>query len=472
LYGIYLDTSCGIPVTSQLCSQIRRKIENGELAEGTRLPPTRKLAQEFGIARNIAIDAYEQLIAEGYLIGQAGSGTYVAEGIRPITAGMQDLDTLPDLPSIDVQSQEQGIIDFTIGTPDLHSFPKKLWGKYVKAAAVHEPIGVYDYGDIRGEETLRTAIASHLHRTRGMRCHPGQIIIVSGSSEGMTLVAQALRSSFNAVYMEDPTIEFAQHIFKHANYRLMPMVVDESGMKLHELPRLQEGQLILLTPAHQFPTGSILSIRRRQHAIRLVEQADAYLIEDDYDGDFRLKGVPIPPLHTLNPERVIYVGTFSKTLAPGIRIGFLVVPSQLITRFASLKENLNMRTPSVTQLALAQFMQEGRLERHIHKMKGIYRARRNLLVTALKQKLGGRITIRGDEAGMHVLMETANGLNIDDWQQSVAYGVRVHGVEEYCLVQGQRTQQVVLGYGNVHKEDIEAGIERLHRFILQKTLDS
>ncbi|GIQ69052.1 PLP-dependent aminotransferase family protein [Xylanibacillus composti] len=465
MFGIYLDPASRTPVTSQLCNQLRQKIEYGELAEGTRLPPTRRLAQEFGIARNIAIDAYEQLIAEGYLIGQPGSGTYVAEGIRLTATSRSNAEMPVMIPGIDDQPKAKDLIDFTVGTPDLQSFPRKIWAKYLKTAAETAPGELYDYGDIRGVQELRVEIAAYLHRTRGMRCHSGQIMIVSGSSEGMALIAQAMRPSFASVYLEDPTIEFAQHIFFHAHYGITPMEVDASGMRLHEISRFQNGHLMLLTPSHQFPTGSILSIRRRQHAVRLAEQADAYIIEDDYDGDFRLKGVPIPSLHTLNPDRVIYVGTFSKTLAPGMRIGFLVVPPALLGRFAELKENLNLRAQAVPQAALAQFMKDGRLDRHIHKMKGIYRARRNVLVNALKQKFGDWFRIRGDEAGMHVLLEVTGEPWIDSWQHSAAFGVRVHEVEDYCLLKGKRTHQIVLGYGNVQKEDIETGIERLHQFV-------
>ncbi|NGQ95730.1 PLP-dependent aminotransferase family protein [Brevibacillus sp. SYP-B805] len=468
MFGIYLDRSSEISVTAQLCSQIRQKIEKGELVKGTRLPSTRKLAQEFGIARNVAIDAYEQLIAEGYLIGRTGSGTFVAEGIIAMASDMHGEAEPADMAGQQHRSDppdQEGIIHFLTGTPDLRSFPRKVWAKYLKNAAEDSPGVLYDYGDIRGEEELRSEISVYLHRTRGMRCSAGQIMIVSGSSEGLALIAKALRPDYSSIYLENPTIEITQHIFRQTEYRITPVEVDESGMKLHEIAHFQDGHLMLLTPSHHFPSGSILSIQRRQHAVRLAEKADSYIIEDDYDGDFRLKGVPIPPLYTLNPDRVIYVGTFSKTLAPGLRIGFLVLPRRLVSRFASVKEELNIRSPSIPQIALARFIRDGRLDRHIHKMKTIYRNRRNVLIEAVKRHFGDRAVIRGDEAGMHVLVEFPQGPFDVDWQRSIAYGVKIHCVEEYSLVKGSHSHQILLGYGNIREEEIETGIERLSRFV-------
>ncbi|TJY44078.1 PLP-dependent aminotransferase family protein [Cohnella pontilimi] len=469
MFGIYVDRSSEMSVTAQLCSQIRQKIESGELVTGTRLPPTRKLAQEFGIARNVAIDAYEQLIAEGYLIGQTGSGTFVAEGILSMASGNHGAAKPSDRVAKSSPLVHEDTIPFLTGTPDLRSFPQKEWAKYWKAAAEDSPSVLFDYGDIRGEEDLRSEISAYLYRTRGMYGSPEQIMIVSGSSEGFSLIAKALRAEFAAIYLEDPTIEFTSNIFRQTNYRITPVDVDETGMKLHEISCFQDGHLMLLTPSHHFPSGSILPIQRRQHAVRLAEKADSYIIEDDYDGDFRLKGVPIPPLYTLNPDRVIYVGTFSKTLAPGLRIGFLVLPRRLVSHFVRLREELNLRSPSVPQIALARFIRDGRLDRHIHKMKAIYRNRRTLLIDALKRHFGDDAVIRGDEAGMHIQVEFPLAPDNIDWLRSVEYGVKVHGVEDYCLVKGRRTHQILLGYGNVRDEEIDEGIGRLHRFVHEWT---
>jgi GntR family transcriptional regulator/MocR family aminotransferase len=469
MFGIVLDPRSRTPLTAQLCSQLREMIESGELAEGTRLPATRRLSAEYGIARNVAIDAYEQLIAEGYLIGHTGSGTYVAGGIANVAgaakpepeplegAGLYGLYERP--------TAGRGIIDFSTGTPDLRHFPRAWWARYLKEAAETMPAEQFDYGDIRGEEALRQEISAYLQRSRGMRCRPERIFIVSGSADGLALAARALRADYSSLYLEDPTIEFSRPIFEQAGYRVVHVDLDEAGMKLHELERLPGGCLMLLTPSHQYPTGGILPIQRRKHAIRLAEQSGAYLIEDDYDGDIRLKGVPIPPLYSLDPERVIYVGTFSKTLAPALRIGYVIVPRRLVGRFAAVREAWNHRAPGVPQIALAALIRDGRLERHIHRMKSLYRRRRALLVSALDRHFGSGAIIRGDEAGMHVLVELAHAPPSVDWASSVHYGVRIGSVEEYAFVKGRYERHIVLGYGNVPDEAIEEGIARLRRFL-------
>jgi GntR family transcriptional regulator/MocR family aminotransferase len=301
-----------------------------------------------------------------------------------------------------------------------------------------------------------------------MRVDPDRIMITGGSSEGFELAARALKPRFHAVCLEDPTIEITGHIFGRAGYRIETVPVDESGMRVHEIGALPPGTLMVLTPSHQYPTGGILSIQRRLHAVRLAAEAGGYIVEDDYDGDFRLKGVPIPPLHTLGPERVIYAGTFSKTLAPGLRIGFLVLPGELTDMFAAFRETANLRPPTAPQLALARFIRDGHLERHIHRMRAVYRNRRALLIEALRRHFGDRAVIRGDEAGMHLLVDFPDMAEAPDWTGTAAYGVAVDPVEDYCVRRGRRTRQIVLGYGNIRDRDIEPGIERLSRFVRER----
>ena len=479
MFGIMLDRSSSRSATAQLCDQIRRMIETGELARGTRLPSTRSMAKELGIARNVAIEAYEQLIAEGYLVGRIGSGTFVNEGITPAAglraSGLGESGEPSGLAQAAAASAASaapapypgGLIRFDTGVPDLERFPRRKWARYLREAAEETGDG-YNYRDVRGEEGLRREIAAFLHRSRGMRCDPDRIMIVNGSSEGFALVARALKPQFDSVCLEDPTIEITGHIFLQTGYRIEPVPVDESGMRVHEIGALPPGRLMVLTPSHQYPTGGILSIQRRIHAVRLAETADSYIVEDDYDSDFRLKGVPIPPLYTLGPERVIYAGTFSKTLAPGLRLGFLVLPRSLAGKFADFKEAANLRTPAVLQAALARFIRDGHLERHIYRMRAVYRGRRAMLIDALDRHFGGRAVIRGDEAGMHLLVEFPDLAEGPDWSRSAEYGVTVDSVEDYCVRRGTRTRQIVLGYGNIREEDIEPGIERLSRFVREQ----
>jgi GntR family transcriptional regulator/MocR family aminotransferase len=470
LFGITIDRAAERPVTAQLCDQIRRLIEVGEMARGTRLPSTRQLARELGIARNVAIEAYEQLIAEGYLVGRVGSGTYVAEGIADSAvpgafraSGAGEPGGGPDASGARKNGAARGdVIRFSPGVPDLERFPRRRWARYLKEAA--EACSC-DYGDVRGEEALRVEIAAFLLRSRGMRVGPDRIMITSGSSEGFDHVARALRPRFGSVFLEDPTIEITGHIFGRAGYRIEPVPVDESGMRVHEIGKIPPDGLMVLTPSHQYPTGCILPVQRRLQAVRLAEEAGSYIVEDDYDGDFRLKGVPIPPLYLLGPERVIYAGTFSKTLAPGLRLGFLVLPGGLTGTFAEFRELANLRPPVQQQIALARFIRDGHLDRHIYRMRTVYRNKRAMLIEALHRHFGNRAVIRGDEAGMHLLVEFPFLREAPDWSRAEEYGVAVDPVEDYCMRRGFRTRQIVLGYGNIRERDIEPGIERLSRFV-------
>lgn len=463
MYGIYIDRSSSQSVTRQLCTQLRERIETGELAAGTRLLPTRVLAKEWGIARNVLIEVYEQLTAEGFLTGQVGSGTYVAEGLMPMTGGRRLPHRTENREEQAVSGRNPDIIDFATGLPDMDLFPKQVWAKYVRDAAftANDTSG---YGNIRGDLRLRTAISDFLYRTKGIICTAEQLVIVSGATEGMLLIAKALADRYRAVYVEDPTIGFTRSIFEMMGYKLAPVEVDRQGMKVDDL-QIDPGHLILLTPSHQFPTGSLLSIQRRHRVIRLAEEADTFLIEDDYDSEFRLKGIPVPPLQTLCPDRVFYVSTFSKTLSPSLRIGFVIVPPSLDETVIATKERLNLYTPLLVQQALSHFITDGRLDKHLHTMKKVYKTRRILLEEQLRQAFGSDIAFLGDEAGMHLHVRFPEGrLSQLDWTSTLPYGFLVETTGEYRINKTAAPDGIVLGYGNLNEGRIKEGVRRMQRF--------
>lgn len=466
MYGIYIDRSSSLPVTRQLCNQLRERIESGQLAAGTKLLPTRVLAKDWGIARNVVIEVYEQLTAEGYLDCRVGSGTYVADGIIPSAAATVHPVPAKMNPSIiSPEPPDRTLIDFATGIPDLNRFPGKIWAKYLKEAAESSP-HEYNYGDVKGSLSLRLALRDYLFRSKGISCSADQLIIVSGASEGFLLLAKALSAQFDSIYLEDPTIDIARDIFRMMNYSLIPVQVDSNGMQVNAIRTFLPGHLLLLTPSHQFPSGSLMPIQRRHQAIRMAEEADAYVIEDDYDSEFRLKGIPVPPLQILSPSRVIYVGTFSKTLSPSLRIGFLIAPPKLMDAITLAKDSLNLHTPAVIQTALAAFIRDGQLERHIHTMKKLYKKRRNLLTERLVQAFGDEISITGDEAGMHlqVLFHTQKHADLP-WNDTSAYGFRVERSEDYRIGDGSSESGIVLGYGNLASDQITEGVSRMHRFV-------
>ncbi|RIX50316.1 PLP-dependent aminotransferase family protein [Paenibacillus nanensis] len=469
MYGISIDRQSSQSATRQLCDQLRAMIQAGRLEAGTRLLPTRVLAKEWGIARNVVVEVYEQLTAEGYLEGRVGSGTYVAEGLvvsaAPSAESRLELAKREDGKSN--ASPQTSVIDFATGIPDQTLFPASAWARALKAAgeAINEEHS--SYGDIRGDQALRSALRDYLFRAKGIQCSEDQIFVVSGTTEGVSLLAQSLSSRFHSIYIENPTIGFTRDIFQQQRYNLVPVEVDRNGMNVDRLSRFASGHLALITPSHQFPTGSLLSIKRRQKAIHMAEEADTYLIEDDYDSEFRLRGIPVPPMHTLSPARVIYAGTFSKTLMPSLRTGFLIIPAGLTRHIADMKERLNLYTPLVLQKALARFIADGQFERHVLAMKKVYKKRRMLLKDRLYDAFGSHISVLGDEAGMHVLVQFTDArLAQLPWKETADYGFLVETTDDYQLPSPfpVETKGIVLGYGNLTEQQIEEGVQRIRAF--------
>jgi GntR family transcriptional regulator/MocR family aminotransferase len=516
-----------VPAVRQLCEQLRLLIGSGQLPAGLKLPSTRQLAAALGIARNTVVDAYEQLIAEGFLESRVGSGTYVAEGAdvlrtsrRPVseafggrTGAAPFPSPTPASPSASSPAPKSAsvpgrLIDFTGGFPDLSLFPRRVWGIHLRNAVLDSPDDLFGYGDAFGDPVLREQLSAYLFRAKGLRVQPDRIAVVSGSSEGFLLIAHALADRFRTVVVEDPTVEFGRDIFARCGYRLKPVDVDGQGIRADLVERLEPEELMLLTPSHQFPTGSILSVQRRHRLIGLAEAAGSFLIEDDYDSEFRFKGSPVPPLLALAPERVIHVGTFSKTLAPGLRLGFVVIPPALVDRFRQTKDALTLLTPNAEQRALAAMLASGDFERHLYRMVKVYRHKRGVLKEALETHFPGMLDIRGDDAGMHLLARFRTVAEPDDaaaagpserpeaglrgspdtgrhepseadpsrvkilrnlhdvkWENAVSFGVRIQCADDYRLAGGGLRRDLVLGYGHLSAADIREGVARLAAFL-------
>ena len=462
MLGLHIERASANSLTTQLTAQIRALILQGKLKGREKLPPTRLLAHELDLARNVVIQAYEQLLAEGYLASRAGAGTYVADltDLRP--------DRSVFFPAITVNGAQTSpevkgsLIDFHAGNPDLARFPRIQWAKHLKEACLEAPETAFAYGPAAGEKSFRAALAHYLLRAKGIDCPPEQLLIVSGAAQGLDLVSRLCGGLTRTVAVEDPCIWFAQSVFARNGLQMAPVGVDELGLRTGELPPGRNIGLIYVVPSHQFPLGGILPIRRRLELLAYAEERNALIIEDDYDGEFRYRGEPIQPLWRLAPDRVFYLGTFSKIISPGLRLGYLVVPPRLLEPALALKEELNMRTPSLEQLAMARFLETRSLDRHVFRMKKLYEMKRRYLIDTMAGTWGNGIRISGENAGMHLVAGFADHeftpAKIEALQ---AYGVGADWVEDYAMRKGFHRHQLILGYGNLDLAGITEGIRRL-----------
>jgi GntR family transcriptional regulator/MocR family aminotransferase len=456
---IPLDRSLDISLTRQLYQQLRQKILIGELKGGQRLPSTRQLAEDLKISRNVVLEAYEQLYAEGFIHGLHGSGTYVAEG-----AYLEQQKDNRLFHNINAESRENeaDMINFRSGIPALDLFPRNTWGKLVKQVSVETSHESFGYDLPEGRLELRKSLSDYLLRTRGVRCHPNQLVITSGATQGLSLVAKLLTSPDDEVIIEDPITHEIQTIFQSQGASLYPVPVDENGMITSLIPTEKKPSFIFVTPSHQFPTGGTLTIQRRIQLIEFARKNKCFIVEDDYDSEFRYEGAPISSLQGLDPDKTIYIGTFSKILSPALRLGYLILPNELINKCRSLKWFSDLHTPSIDQLALANFIDKGYLDRHIFKMKKVYKNKREILRGSLRASFNDKVEILGDSTGLHLIARFVGvTFNNEILMRLSENKVKVYPVEQHTIKKGVYKDCVILGYGNLSHEQIEEGIFRM-----------
>lgn len=459
-----IDRSQKTPLIRQIYKQLRTKILNGELKAGYRLPSTRQLAEELEVSRNIILEAYDQLMAEGFLVGRHGAGTFVAEGAYLKKADKQ----IPFSEEHHLVIKKDDIIDFRSGIPALDLFPRKQWGNLAKKVSIETEHSLFGYDSAEGRIELRTILADYLLRTRGVECEPDQLIITSGATQAFTLVAKSLLSQRKKIILEDPITHEIQTIFQSYGGFLCPIKVDEHGIDTNRIPEDISPAFIFVTPSHQFPMGSTLPIQRRIQLIEYARKKDCYIVEDDYDSEFRYEGPSISSLQGLDPERTIYIGTFSKILSPALRLGYLILPPTLIKRCRELKYFSDLHTPSLEQLTLALFIKEGYLEKHIFRMRKVYRKRRDFLKECLYQEFGNIVKIHGDSTGLHFVAEF-NGIPFtnDLLTKLTNQGVKVYPVELHTIQKNVYKNHIILGFGNLEEEKIKEGIVKLKSCLLE-----
>jgi GntR family transcriptional regulator/MocR family aminotransferase len=497
--GIELDRRQGL--SRQLYQALRLRVLDGRLASGTRLPASRDLAAALAISRNSVVRAYDQLYAEGFIEGRVGDGTYVAQlpqSALPVKKLSTKVSTgfstgLPtalstnrvDLPVISsskvIHSGALGRVEknhlamppsgppraFRVGVPAFDLFPFEVWAK-LNAAFWRKPdLQQLCYGDPAGDARLRGLIAAYLRSSRGMQCTAEQIVITSGAQQGISLCAQLLVEPGDGVAIENPGYRAAGHAFAVAGARLHGVAVDSEGIDCSELARLSDCRLTYVTPSHQYPTGVVMSLARRLELLAWAERTQGWIVEDDYDGEYRYSGAPLAPLAALDRQgRVLYVGTFGKVAFPALRLGYLVLPAGLVQAFAQ-RRAVDVRHSEVsTQAVMAEFMAAGHFQRHIRRMRRAALSRRNTLLGGWPLDMPGVGPLPTVAAGLHMtvpvdsvareqeLIELARGVDVE-----------INGLSSYWLPDSStpidQRAGLVLGFAAVPEQAIRAALERL-----------
>lgn len=454
-----LERGSQISLEKQVVRAVREAIGSGRLRPGMRLPSSRRLAAELHVNRNTVVNALEQLMAEEYVTGKPGSGTFVSEQIQFSSAASRGtppspkLHSLPLLPEPAIAPRNREVIAFGVCQPSTAAFPLAQWRKAWRQVTRHVPAP--QYSDPAGEPGLRAAVADYLAHARGLRCSSDDLIITNGATQGFSLVAQALLTPGMMVAFEEPGYPLARQVFEQHAARLLLVPVDPNGLCVEQLPEGPVGpRLVYVTPSHQFPLGVRLSAARRVALLEWATRHDALILEDDYDSEFRYDAPPLPPLASLDSTgRVIYVGTFSKALAPSLRVGYVLSPL-LRERLKRLKCWMDYHTNTPTQLALEYFLKEGYFALHIRRMRRLYAEKRTALVQALSP-LQAIASVRGLEAGLHTFVEFDAQVQIEKLVQKCLHqGILLTDLTRYyAAAPGQRG--VVLGYGGLELHEIE-----------------
>jgi GntR family transcriptional regulator/MocR family aminotransferase len=475
--------SPGTPLYQQVYFHLRSSILSGKLKGGGKLPSTRALAEELAVSRNTILNAYRQLLLEGYVEGVEGSGTFVARVLPEHLLTPQELSEPsaseakePLLPRFSENASRQMAAPkmsrqspspvevsrrpFRFGVPDLKVFPYKLWSRLVIRQARQMPASAFTYQNPAGYPPLREAIAAHVTVSRGVHCTADQILIISGSQGGLDLAARILLNTGDAVWMEDPGYPKARGAFIGAGANVVSIPVDKEGLVVETgKAAAPQARLAYVTPSHQFPLGVTMSLNRRMALLDWAEKANAYILEDDYDSEYRFTRRPLPAMQGLDDSGwVIYIGTFSKTLFPALRIGYLILPPQLVEAFQVVRNLIDTHPPILEQAVLTDFIIEGHFMRHLRRMRSLYAERRAALLDAAREL---PLEIAAPEAGLHCVGWLPSGMDDQALVRKAAeHEVDLIPVHNFAIEPLAR-KGIMLGYSEYSVEQIRDGVRRL-----------
>ena len=479
---VTVDRNSSQPLHLQVYRSLRNAIAIGVLRPGQRVPSSRAMSTELNVSRITILEAYEQLLAEGYFKSRKGAGTFVsgslpeylsqvrrpsngrsqgASGPRPVAKRALQFPTEP------ATAWRGGLGAFAVHQPAFEEFPYAIWSRLVTHHSKDPSARAIHCIDPLGSRRFREAICEYLRTARAVQCEPEQVMIVSGSQQALQIAANVLLDPGDAVWMEEPGYRLARNVFAAAGSRLIPVPVDDEGLNVEAgIARSAQARAAYVTPSHQYPLGSAMSAGRRLQLLNWAQRYGAWIIEDDYDSEYRFESAPISSLQGLdNNARVIYIGTFSKVLFASLRLGYMVIPPDLVERFIAVRYAIDIFPPYLFQEVIADFMRQGHFARHIRRMRQLYSQRRKVLVEQLREAFGGAFQLRGAEAGMHLTVTLPP--DFDD--VAIAGKAAEQGLWLWPLSGSYVTKEVrtgfILGYGNVAAQAIPGAVEKMRAVI-------
>ncbi len=467
----------GQPLFRQLFSGLRKAVLDGTFSKGEKLPSTRALSEQLGVSRTAVLMAYEQLLAEGFAVGRGGSGTYVSGAVEQRSkVSSQDSANVKlsrfgeaafraassiHLPSQALRPRRH---DFAFGISDIEIFPFQAWRRILTRCARQTRVAQLDYAPAAGSPALRSAICSHLRRSRAVVCNPEQVIIVNGSQQALDLISRVFIEPGDKVAIEDPSYQGTREALRVAGAKLIPVSVDRDGLDPDSLP--MRARLVFVTPSHQFPSGAILPMERRFALLAWAKRARALIVEDDYDGEFYYEGHPIESLQGLDSEgRVIYVRTFSRTIFSALRIGYLIVPKPLVETLTAAKWLCDRHTATLEQETLAEFIASGLYERYLRRVRRRNSSRRAVLLDSIHHFFGNSVELSGDRSGAHIVL-WPRGRTSETQVIGAARnrGILIYGIAPYHIRKPRRAG-LLLGYSRLTEFEIREGIRRLAELV-------
>ncbi len=449
------------PIYITLYETIKNNILTNAYKGNTKLPSIRSLSITLNISKNTVLSAYEQLVAEGYIYSKEKSGYYISD----ISSQSQNSTLAYAIkPDNNTDQKNEVIYDFRSGQIDLAAFPIQQFKKSLTQSINIEKSEILGYGSHQGDDLFREEISKYLYHSRGVSCHKDQIILSSGTQHLIQLLSLLIKDYGSHVAFENPGYVGSKEVFEHMNYTIAPIDIDEEGIRIDQLKKTKSS-IAYVTPSHQFPTGVIMPIKKRFDLLNWAKETNGLIIEDDYDSEFRFKGQPIPSLHSLdNDERVIYIGTFSKSLMPSLRISYMVVPPKILNIYYEKYAIYEQSVPRVLQETMTNFIKDNHWSRHLKKMRTIYRRKQDELIQSLQEIFMDKVKIYGSEAGLHLLIEVKSSYTRDALIAIANQnGIALNQMNKYYFKNTHNKKPIILiGFAGIPLEQIKPAVQKLY----------